>query len=72
MIPHGQGQRNCSKMVGTEAAVSRYPTSKGKEKPQQDGRRGEFAFKIKLHSHKRRSESSNKPYVHSTQGTHRD
>ena len=29
-IPHVQGQRNPSKMVGTEVAVRRYPTAKGK------------------------------------------
>ena len=29
-IPHVQGQRNPSKMVGTGAAVRRYPMSKGK------------------------------------------
>ena len=29
-IPHVQGQRNPSRMVGTGAAVRRYPTSKGK------------------------------------------
>ena len=26
------------------ATLRRYPTSKGKEKPQQDGRRGEIPF----------------------------
>ena len=31
-IHHVQGQRNPSKMVGTGAAVRRYPTSKGKGK----------------------------------------
>ena len=29
-IPHVQGQRNPSKMVGAGAAVQRYPTSKDK------------------------------------------
>ena len=29
-IPHVQGQRNPTKMVGTEVAVRRYPTAKGK------------------------------------------
>ena len=29
-IPHVQGQRNPSKMVGAGLAVRRYPTSKGK------------------------------------------
>ena len=29
-MPHVQGQRNPSKMVGTAAAVRSYPTSKGK------------------------------------------
>ena len=36
-IPHVQGQRNPSKMVGAGAAVRRYPMSKGKrEAPEQD------------------------------------
>ena len=38
--------------------------SKGKGEDQQDGRRGEIAFSIKLHTRQRCSESSNKPYVH--------
>ena len=33
-IPHVQGQRSPSKMVGAGAAVGRYPMSKEKEKPQ--------------------------------------
>ena len=32
-IPHVQGQRNPSKMVGAGAAMRRYCTSKGKEAP---------------------------------------
>ena len=36
-IPHVQGQRNPSKMVGAGAAMRRYPMSKGKgEAPEQD------------------------------------
>ena len=60
--------------------VRRYPTSRvrecggtphprAKEKPQQDGRRGEFVFKIKSHSLQRCSEGSNKPWVHQDPGT---
>ena len=37
---------------------------KAKEKPQQDGRRGEFTFRIKPHTCQRLSESSNKPCAH--------
>ena len=33
-----QGHRNPSKTVGAEAAVRRYLTSQGKEKPQEDGK----------------------------------
>ena len=32
---------------GAEATLRRYHMSKGKEKPQQNGRRGEIAFRIK-------------------------
>ena len=39
------------------------PRPRAKEKPQQDGRRGEFAFRIKPHSCQRGSEGSNKPCV---------
>ena len=63
-IPHVQGQRNPSKTVGPGAAVRRYPCPRAKEKPQKDGRRGEFAFRIKPHSRERCSEGSNKPCVH--------
>ena len=40
------------------------PCPKAKEKPQQDGRRGEFALRIKPHTCQRLSEGSNKPCVH--------
>ena len=47
---------------GAGATLRRYPTSKDKgEKPQQDGRRGEVAFRIKPHSRHSCSEGSNKP-----------
>ena len=36
------------------------PHPRAKEKPQQDGRRGEIAFRIKLHTYQRCSEGSNK------------
>ena len=38
----------------------RYPMSKAKEKPQQDGRRDKITFRIKPHTHQRHSENSNK------------
>ena len=40
------------------------PHPRAMEKAQQDGRRGDFAFKIKPHSRKRRSEGSNIPCAH--------
>ena len=43
--------------------------SKGKKKPQQDGRMGRFMFIIKSHSHQRCSEGSNKPGAHQDPGT---
>ena len=45
--------------------------SKGKGEPQQDGRRGKIAFRIK-HTCQRHSEGSNKPCVHQDPKTHRD
>ena len=45
---------------GAEATLRRYHMSKGKEKPQQNGRRGEIAFRIKTHTCQRHSEGSNK------------
>ena len=60
-IPHFQGQKSSSKIVGARAAVRRYSHSTAKEKPQQDGRRGLFTFRIKPHSRQRHSEGSNKP-----------
>ena len=38
----------------------RYPISKGKEKPQQDGRRGKIAFRMKPYTCQRCLEGSNK------------
>ena len=49
------------------AAVRRYPRPRAK-KPQQDGRRNEFKFRIKPHSHQRCSEGSNKPCGHQDPG----
>ena len=42
----------------------RYPMSKAKEKPQQDGRRDKIMFRIKHLTYQRQSEGSNKPCVH--------
>ena len=36
------------------------PCPRAKEKPQQDGRRGKIAFRIKPHAHQRISEGSHK------------
>ena len=49
---------------GAGETLRRYPTSKGKGKPQQDGRRGKIAFRIKPHSCQRLSEGWNKPCAH--------
>ena len=46
---------------GLEWLEGDTPCPRAKEKPQQDGRRGEIAFRIKLHTRQRRSEGSNKP-----------
>ena len=40
------------------------PHPRAKEKPQQDGRRGEIAFRIKPHTCQRCSEGSNTPCAH--------
>ena len=50
--------------VGSHQKHTQPPRTK--EKPQQDGRRGKIAFRIKPHSHQRRSEGSNKTFC--TQG----
>ena len=49
---------------GAEATLRRYHMSKGKEKPQQNGRRGEAAFRIKPHTCQRHSEGSNISCAH--------
>ena len=36
------------------------PCPRAKEKPQQDGRKGEITFRIKYHTHQRHSEGSDK------------
>ena len=38
--------------------------SKAQEKPQQEGRRGKIAFRVKTHTCQRCSEGSNKPCAH--------
>ena len=40
------------------------PHPRSKEKPQQDGRRGEIAFRIKPHTRLRHLEGSNIPCAH--------
>ena len=51
-------------LCGTGVAMRDTPRPRAKEKPQQDGRRGKTAFRIKPHIHQRRSEGSNKPCAH--------
>ena len=48
------------------------PCPNTKVKPQQDGRRGEIAFKIKTYTGQRGSEGSNKPVHTRTRRSHRD
>ena len=61
-------QQGCRHWSGSCVALewlwedTQHPTVK--EKPQQDGRRGKIAFKIKPHTSQRCSEGSNKPCVH--------
>ena len=52
------------RLRGAEATLRRYHMSKGKEKPQQNGRRGEIAFRIKSHTCQRHSVGSNIPSAH--------
>ena len=52
------------RLCGAGATLRRYRTSKGKEKPQQDGWRGEIVYRIKPHTYQRHSEGSNKHCVH--------
>ena len=42
--------------------MRRYPTSKGKGKPQQDSRRAEITFRIKPHIHQRQSGLKHRAY----------
>ena len=51
-------------LLGAGATLRRYTVSKGKEKPQQGGRRGGIAFRIKPHTLQQHSEGSNKPCTH--------
>ena len=54
---------------GAEVTLRRYHMSKGKEKPQQNGRRGETAFRIKPHTCQRHSEGSSKTLCSSGDAT---
>ena len=64
-IPTQKGSR-CwsSSCMALEGLWGDIPCPEAKEKPQQDGRRGKFTFRIKPHTCQRRSETSNKPHVH--------
>ena len=62
---HVHGQRSPSKMVGIGAAVVWCLSDfEGKGEAQKNGRRGETMFRIRFHTHQRRSEDSNKPCAH--------
>ena len=65
VIPHIQGQKSPSKMEqwlhSAGVMLRRYPKSKGKGKPQQDGRRVDITSRIKPHAHQRHSEGSKIP-----------
>ena len=70
VIPYIPGPRSPGKTVGTvgcralEGFWGDIPYPKAKEKPQQDGRRGEIMFRIKPHPCQRHSEHSNIPCAH--------
>ena len=77
-IFYEKSQRSPSKMVGPGAATAQYwsgcytmlerlwgdTACLRAEMPQQDGRRGEIAFRIKPHNCQRFSEGLNKPCAH--------
>ena len=71
-IPYVQGQRSCSKVLGTgvgscmvlEQLWGEMSHLRAKEKSQQDGSRGEIMFRLESHTCHRCSEGWNKPYVH--------
>ena len=60
--------RSCS-YASLDQPCGDTPHPRAKEKPQKDGRRGEFTLRIKPHSHQRCSEDSSQPYVHQDPGT---
>ena len=58
------GRRWSINCVALEWLWRDTPGPQAKEKPQQDGRRGEIAFRIESHTHQGYSEGSNKSWVH--------
>ena len=55
----------CFKLWGSGLCFTRIKDSSwAKEKPQKDGRKGKFTFRIKSHSLQRCSEGSNTPCAH--------
>ena len=58
--PQKDGRCYSSSCVALKWLWEDTPHPRAKEKPQQDGRRGEIAFRIKSHTHQRHSEGSNK------------
>ena len=69
----GREARKMEQWLHSAAAMlRRYPKSKGKGKPQQDGRKIDITFRIKPHTRQRRSEGSNIPCAHQdTETSHR-
>ena len=63
-MPQGDGSTGTSACAVLEQLWGDPPSPRAKENPQQDGRRGEFTFRIKPHSRQRCSEGSNKPCAH--------
>ena len=62
--PQKDGRCYSSSCVALKWLWEDTPHPRAKEKPQQDGRRGEIAFRIKSHTHQRHSEGSNKSCEH--------
>ena len=67
--PQQDGRRWSSGCMVLEQLWGNTPCSRAKKKPQNEGRRGEFSFRIKRHSCQRHLEGSNKSCVHQDPGT---
>ena len=70
--PQQDGRRWSGGGVAGERLCGDTPHPRTKETPQQDGRRGKTAFRIKPRTGQKHSEGSNKPVRTRTQRPHRD